>query len=287
MAEASTAIPVEEGISRWPAPAKLNLMLRILGRRPDGYHNLQSVFQFLDHGDELGFRVRGDGLIRLLGPTSDITPEDNLIIRAARRLATDSGTSLGADIWLEKRIPLGGGLGGGSSNAATTLVALNALWQTGLGRDELMRLGVQLGADVPIFIFGQAAWAEGIGEHLSALDLPCPWYLVLTPDCHVSTGAVFAAPELTRNALPSTIADFLKGARDNTCEPLVRRQYPKVDEAMRWLGNHTRPFLTGTGASIFGVFEDEAQARAILARAKGLFQGFVARGLNSSPLLEF
>lgn len=273
-------------MSHWPAPAKLNLMLHILGRRADGYHNLQSVFQFLDHGDLLHIRSRDDGLIQLQTPQPDIDPEQDLIIKAARLLARETDAHQGADIWLEKRIPLGGGLGGGSSNAATTLVALNRLWRLSLDQAALMQLGVRLGADVPIFIFGRTAWAEGIGERLTALELPCPWYLVLTPDCHVSTGAVFAAPELTRHAMPSTIAAFLKGARDNSCEPLVRHQYPKVDEAMRWLGAYTRPHLTGTGASVFGLFEEEAAARAVLAKAAGLFQGFVARGLNTSPLLE-
>lgn len=261
-------------------------MLRILGRRPDGYHELQSVFQFLDHGDGLRFRCRDDGLIQLKNPQPGIDPADDLITKAAQRLIQQTGTQLGADIWLHKRIPLGGGLGGGSSNAATTLVALNSLWQLGLGREALMQLGVKLGADVPIFIYGQTAWAEGIGERLSAMDLPCPWYLVLTPNCHVSTKAVFAAPQLTRNARPSTIAAFLQGARDNSCEPLVRQQYPKVDKAMRWLGQYTRPYLTGTGASVFGIFEDEHQARSILTKARGLFQGFVAKGLNRSPLLD-
>lgn len=273
-------------LAAWPAPAKLNLMLLVLGRRTDGYHNLQTVFQFLDHGDELRFRPRTDGQIALMTPQPGIPPEQDLITRAARLLNQETATKSGADIWLHKRIPLGGGLGGGSSNAATTLMALNQLWQLGLDTKALMRLGVSLGADVPIFVSGQAAWAEGVGEILTPLELPCPWYLVLTPDCHVSTGQVFADPELTRNARPSTIADFLRGARDNSCEPLVRQRYPRVDGLMRWLGQFTRPYLTGTGASVFGILETEAQAQRLLDAAKGHYQGFIARGMNRSPVLD-
>jgi 4-diphosphocytidyl-2-C-methyl-D-erythritol kinase len=261
-------------------------MLLVLDRRTDGYHNLQTVFQFLDHGDELRFCPRTDGHIRLMTPQSGIPPEQDLITRAALLLKKETNTARGADIWLHKRIPLGGGLGGGSSNAATALVALNQLWQLGLDTKALIRLGVTLGADVPIFVSGQAAWAEGVGERLNPLTLPCPWYLVLTPDCHVSTGQVFADPELTRNAQPSTIADFLLGHRDNSCEPLVRRKYPKVDGLMHWLGQFTRPYLTGTGASVFGILDTKAQAQRLLDAAKGRYQGFIAKGLNRSPLMD-
>lgn len=262
-------------------------MLRILGRRPDGYHNLQSVFQFLDFGDSLRVRCRDDGVIRLANPQPGIRPEDDLVCRAARALQQASQTPLGADIWLDKHIPLGGGLGGGSSNAATTLMALNRLWRLDLAQERLMQLGIRLGADVPIFLFGKAAWAEGVGERLTPMELPCPWYLVLTPACQVSTAAVFADPQLTRDTPPITIADFLRGARDNSCEPLVRDRYPLVDGLMRWLGRHTKPYLTGTGASVFGIFDDRTAAEAVLKQAKGLYQGFVAKGLNISPVLNY
>lgn len=279
----NTAAAAEPDI--WPAPAKLNLMLRVLGRRPDGYHLLQTVFQFLDYCDELHFRPTDDGRISLLTPQPGVEPEQDLTVRAALLLQKRSDCRLGAAISLTKRIPMGGGLGGGSSDAATTLVALNRLWETGLSRQELAETGLGLGADVPIFVHGHAAWAEGVGERFEPIELSCPWYLVIAPSCHVSTGAVFASPQLTRNAAPIRIADFLAGETGNSCEDLVRRDYPAVDEALEWLSGYGRPRLTGTGACVFLDFAGEAEAKAVLQLARERFTAFVARGLNRSPLL--
>jgi 4-diphosphocytidyl-2-C-methyl-D-erythritol kinase len=268
----------------WPAPAKLNLMLRVVGRREDGYHLLQTVFQLLDYGDQIQFQVNDTGRIRLMTPQAGVAPEDDLTLRAARLLQQSTGCAGGVDIRLDKRIPMGGGLGGGSSDAATSLLALNWLWGLGLEEGELAALGLRLGADVPVFVRGESAWAEGVGERLQSLDLPCPWYLVLRPACHVSTAAVFGAPDLTRNAPPITITDFMDGAQENAFAHLVRRGYPVVDQAFRWLGRYAEPRLTGTGACVFAAFSDEAEAMEVLLAAQGQFQGFVARGLNRSPL---
>ncbi len=279
----STVVRDEPAI--WPAPAKLNLMLRVVGRRSDGYHLLQTVFQFLDYCDALRFSVNRDGQVRLHTPLEGVAAEQNLLVRGARLLQERAGITQGADIWLDKRIPMGGGLGGGSSDAATTLVALNRLWRSGWSRAQLAELGLALGADVPIFVHGHAAWAEGVGEQLQPLDLPEPWFLCLTPECHVSTGAVFGAAELTRDAAPIRIADFLAGSIDNSCEPLVRSQYEAVDQAMNWLDQFAKARLTGTGATVFSQFPSQARARAVLERAQQqAFDGFVARGLNGSPL---
>ncbi|MBF0256097.1 MAG: 4-(cytidine 5'-diphospho)-2-C-methyl-D-erythritol kinase [Gammaproteobacteria bacterium] len=269
----------------WPAPAKLNLMLRILGRRPDGYHLLQTVFQFLDYSDELGFAVNASGRVRLLNPQPGIPSEQDLVVRAAELLQRQSQSRQGVDIQLHKRIPMGGGLGGGSSDAATTLLALNQLWELNWSRQRLAELGLQLGADVPIFVQGQAAWAEGVGERLQPIALPEPWYLCLTPACHVSTAAVFGSAELTRDASPIRIAAFLSGDRSNSCEALVRRQYPPVDAAMGWLERHGQARLTGTGATVFLDCADQSEAEGLLqlAQQQG-FAGFVARGMNQSPL---
>ncbi|HEC15394.1 MAG TPA: 4-(cytidine 5'-diphospho)-2-C-methyl-D-erythritol kinase [Sedimenticola sp.] len=269
----------------WPAPAKLNLMLRILGRRPDGYHLLQTVFQFVDASDELYFRVRRDGLIRRLSPLAGVPEDQDLVVRAARLLQQEAGVVAGADIRLEKRLPMGGGLGGGSSDAATTLVALNRLWDLGLGAEQLAGLGLRLGADVPVFIRGQAAWAEGVGESLSPVDLPEPWYLILVPPCHVSTAEIFADPELTRDSPRITIADFLSGRAENDCLAVVRRHYPPVADALDWLGRFAEPRLTGTGGCVFAAFEDEGSARSVLRQLRGNCQGLVVRGMNRSPLL--
>ncbi len=270
----------------WPAPAKLNLFLHITGRREDGYHLLQSVFQFLDHGDAITIEARSDGVIRRLNALAGVTEEQDLVIRAAQALKAAAGdASLGADIRVEKRLPMGGGLGGGSSDAATVLVALNHLWGLGLSEERLAAIGLQLGADVPVFVRGYAAWAEGVGEHLQPVELPEPWFVVIAPAVEVATAAVFGDPELTRDCPPITIRDFLEGRGTNVCEPLVRRRYPEVDEAMQWLGQYAEPRLTGTGACLFARFDDEVTAREVFSRLPEGWQGFVAQGKNRSPLM--
>ncbi len=270
----------------WPAPAKLNLMLRIVGRRPDGYHELQTVFQFIDSSDLLAFRPRSDGLIRRIEDIPGLPQEQDLIVRAAHLLRERTGCEDGVDIRIQKRLPMGGGLGGGSSDAATTLVALNRLWGLGLVRDDLAELGLRLGADVPVFVRGRAAWGEGVGECLRPVDLPCPWYLVLVPGCHVSTAAVFNAAELTRDAPRITIRDFLAGEQGNACVPVVRRNHPKVVQALDWLDRFGEGRLTGTGACVFAQFDDERSARDLAQQAGPEFTAFVARGMNRSPLLD-
>jgi len=270
----------------WPAPAKLNLMLRILGRRPDGYHRLQTVFQFIDRHDRLFFERRDDGRIRRTSNHAGIPEESDLVVRAARLLEERTGSRLGVDIRVEKHLPLGGGLGGGSSDAATTLVALNRIWGLGLTECELMGLGLALGADVPIFIYGRAAWGEGIGEVLTPIDLPEPWYLVLAPRCEVATGAVFSDGKLTRDSAPITMSGFIAGDDRNDCLAVVRRRYGEVAAALDWLATVGRPRLTGTGACVFCAFATAAQARAACSLAPSRFSAFVARGMNRSPLSE-
>jgi 4-diphosphocytidyl-2-C-methyl-D-erythritol kinase len=270
---------------RWPAPAKLNLMLRVVGRRADGYHSLQTVFQLLDYGDELRFGVRHDGAVVRSGTVEGVPPETDLVVRAARALQSATGCTAGADIALHKRLPMGGGLGGGSSDAATTLHALNRLWRLGLGVDELAAIGLRLGADVPVFVRGHSSWSEGVGEVLTPIVLPPAWYLVVRPPCEVSTRDVFADPELTRNSPLMTIADFLAGAWGNDCRPVVEQRYPPVAEALRWLGRFTLPRLTGTGSCVFGVFATEQEALGVLAQLPERFAGFVSRGIDRSPVL--
>ena len=268
----------------WPAPAKLNLMLRILGRRPDGYHQLQTVFQFLQQSDTLDFCVRSDGRVQRTQALADVPEETDLTLRAARLLQAHTGCTRGADITLHKQLPLGAGLGGGSSNAATVLVALNQLWQCGLNRTELAQLGVQLGADVPVFVQGQAAWAEGIGEQLQPLTLPEPHYLVLVPNCQVSTARIFADSQLTRDAAAITIRDFIAGERDNHCLPVVLRQFPPVADALHWLQQFAPASLTGTGACIFAEFSSPEAAQQVLAQCPADCSGFITSGCNQSPL---
>lgn len=270
----------------WPAPAKLNLMLRIVGRRADGYHELQTVFQFLDYQDQLVFIPRDDGRISLRKPLPGVAPEQDLTVRAAQLLKKKSKTPLGVEIQVDKKVPMGGGLGGGSSNAATTLLALNQLWNTDLSPLELAELGIKLGADIPIFIHGHAAWAEGVGDKFSDIELPEPWYLILIPNCHVSTAEIFASPDLTRNSPRIKIRDFLQGVRSNDCLPVVRGRYPMVAKALDWLSGFAQARLTGTGACVFAEFNTQTAAHRVFLQLPDDIQGFVARGLNRSPLLE-
>lgn len=271
---------------RLPAPAKLNLMLRIVGRRDDGYHLLQTVFQFLDHCDWIRLHPRGDGRIHRATPLPGVPEEMDLTVRAARALQEVSGIACGVTIEIEKNLPLGGGLGGGSSDAATTLHGLNRLWRAGLSIDELAEVGLRLGADVPVFVRGRSAWAEGIGEVLVPLELPEPWYVVVVPDCQVATGRVFAAPGLTRDNKPIKIADFLAGQQENHCLPVVAGWYPEVGSAMSALSRFSPAKLTGTGACVFAEFSLESEAREVAAILAGAWRTFVARGINRSPLLR-
>ena len=271
----------------WPAPAKLNLMLRITGRRPDGYHELQTVFQFLDLCDELDFRVREDGEVRRFDPLPGVAVEADLTVRAARLLQDSTGAAPGVDIALRKRLPMGGGLGGGSSNAATVLHALNCLWECGLDAAGLATLGLCLGADVPVFVHGYAAWAEGVGECLRPINLPESWYLVIVPDCHVATGEIFSAPELTRNSCPIKISDFIAGDRRNDCLPVVRGRYPEVARAIEWLEEHAEARLTGTGGCVFAEFASASVAEQIRQQVPAGWHAWVARGCNCSPLREW
>ncbi|MGJ7457209.1 4-(cytidine 5'-diphospho)-2-C-methyl-D-erythritol kinase [Halomonas sp. MA07-2] len=270
-----------------PAPAKLNRLLHIVGRRSDGYHELQTLFQFLDHGDTLHLRRREDGELRLTPELPGVAREENLIMRAARLLQTESGCRLGADLRLEKRLPLGGGLGGGSSDAATALLGLDALWGLGLSLERLAELGLSLGADVPVFVHGHAAWGEGVGERLTPVVLDTPWFVVIHPGVAVSTPGVFGADELTRHTPPITMARALQGGAPswrNDCEATVRALYPPVAEALDWLSARAPTRLTGTGACVFARLARESDADRLLGEIAGRWQAFKARGLNRSPL---
>jgi 4-diphosphocytidyl-2-C-methyl-D-erythritol kinase len=276
-------------LSVWPAPAKLNLFLHIVGRRSNGYHELQTCFQFIDLCDEVRIRVRTDGRILRGAGAQDVPPDADLSIRAARLLQQASGVAMGADIEVHKRIPMGAGLGGGSSDAATTLRALDQLWGTRLSVDRLAELGLQLGADVPVFVRGQAAWGEGVGERLTPLaGHAAPReanYLILKPNVSISTQAVFQDPELTRNTPPITIAGFLQAGGRNDCEPVVRRRYPAVAEALDWLSRFGMARLTGTGACVFVDCGSAGRGREILSEVPPQYEAYLVRGLNTSPLL--
>jgi 4-diphosphocytidyl-2-C-methyl-D-erythritol kinase len=263
------------------------LFLHITGRRPDGYHLLQTAFQFLDYGDRLQFEVTESPDIQLMTASDDVPEEDNLIVRAARCLQQATGTQQGARIGIDKCLPMGGGLGGGSSNAATTLVALNFLWKTGLDQTNLARLGLELGADVPIFVAGYAAWAEGVGEALTPISPAEPWFVVIKPRCHVSTKEIFCDPELTRDCEPIKISRFLSGEGSNVCEPIVKKHYGEVAEALDWLAQFAPPRMTGTGACVFAAFDSQQQAQQVMAALPTDWQGFVAKGCNQSPLARF
>jgi 4-diphosphocytidyl-2-C-methyl-D-erythritol kinase len=281
---AMTQVPLGKPAS-WPAPAKLNLCLHIVGRRSDGYHLLQSAIQFIDLCDQLRFYRRPPGLIeRVSGPT-DVLPEADLVIRAARLLAATGGSSFGVGIELDKKIPMQAGLGGGSSDAATVLVALNRLWNVGLTVDQLSELGLKLGADVPVFVRGEAAWMEGNGEVLTPADFETPAYLVIKPAVAVSTAEIFHASELTRNTPVTTIRAFREQGGHNDCAATVCGRYPKVAEALDWLGKYAPAKLTGTGACIFAALPDAQAANRVRAQMPAEWQGFVVQGLNRSPLL--
>ncbi len=268
----------------FPAPAKLNLFLHVVGRREDGYHLLQTAFRFIDFGDDLSFTVRDDGAIRRVTALPGVTAEQDLSIRAAWALQSASGCRLGADIGILKRLPMGGGLGGGSSDAATTLIVLNRLWHTGLSRSLLQQLALTLGADVPVFVFGQNAFAEGIGERLQALSLPSAWYLILVPELAVSTAEIFSDVELTRNTNAITMAAFSVGQGRNDLAPVVCRRYPQVARHLEWLRQFGDARMSGSGACVFCAFHDEERARKVLAELPADMKGFVARGLDRHPL---
>jgi 4-diphosphocytidyl-2-C-methyl-D-erythritol kinase len=274
----------------WPAPAKLNLFLQIVGRRPDGYHELQTCFQFVDLCDELTIKVRADGQIRRGLDIPGVPESADLCMRAAHALQDASGSSQGADISLLKRIPIGGGMGGGSSDAASCLVALNHLWGLQWPSEKLAALGLKLGADVPVFVHGRVAWAEGVGERLTPLYPPLAPveanYLILKPNVYVSTAEVFQDPELTRNSAPITIHGFLASGGRNDCLGVVRRRYPEVAHALDWLSLFGSARLTGTGACVFLACETMDLAQEIMREVPQEFEGFLARGLNDSPLLE-
>lgn len=278
---------MSQEISRnWPAPAKLNLFLHINGRRSDGYHELQTLFQFVDCCDQLDFRVTDTPELILHSTMSAVVADnDNLILRAAKSLQQATGFNGGAEIWLDKRLPMGGGLGGGSSDAATTLVALNRLWNTQLSHDELAAIGLKLGADIPVFIHGFAAFAQGVGERLQAINPAELWYLVIAPDAHVSTAAVFQDPLLPRNTPKLGIDTLLSQPWANDCQELVVSKYPQVAKALGWLLEYAPSRMTGTGACVFGEFSSQQQALAALAKLPSDMQGFVAKGMNISPLI--
>ena len=270
--------------SSFPAPGKLNLMLRVLGRRADGYHLLQTVIRFIDYGDTITFHVRADGVLERTNDVPGVPPGEDLTLRAARLLQQATGTRLGASITVEKRLPLGGGLGGGSSDAATALLALNHLWHTGVARERLLALALELGADVPVFVFGENALAEGIGERLTRLDLEEAWYVVLTPPVHVPTARIFGDNQLKRDSKPITMHAFSAERAGNDLEPVVCREFPEVARHLEWLRREAPAWVTGSGACVFAAFPDERAARAVWVRVPGGMHGFVARGLARHPL---
>ena len=272
---------------RFPAPAKLNLFLHVVGRRADGYHLLQSVFRFIDHADGVYLSLRDDGRVVREGDLPGVPEDADLTVRAARLLQAHAPAGAGVSIRLDKVLPMGGGLGGGSSDAATVLLALNRLWQVNLSREALQRLALQLGADVPVFVFGQTAFAEGVGEILRPVDVPPAWYVVLTPPVAVPTAAIFAAPELTRNTPALKIAPFSAGAGRNDLQPVVVKRYPEVARHREWLGQVGEARMTGSGACVFASFETEAAAHDVLRQLPPTMRGFVAQGLDRHPLYDY
>ncbi|MGH8140852.1 MAG: 4-(cytidine 5'-diphospho)-2-C-methyl-D-erythritol kinase [Steroidobacteraceae bacterium] len=270
--------------TRWPAPAKLNLFLHVTGRRPDGYHELQTIFQLIDFCDTIAISVREDGRIERVAGPSLVEPDADLAVRAARALQEASGCRLGASLRVLKRIPLGGGLGGGSSDAATVLLALNELWGCAAPLDELARLGLPLGADVPVFVRGSSAWGQGVGEDLRPLELPERWYVVIHPGVQISTRDVFQSPELTRNSPLITIRAFFESGGRNDCEPVARARSPEVADALDWLARFAPARLTGTGSCIFAACASAIEAERLAAHVPDRWRSFVARGLNVSPV---
>ena len=293
---------IESGLIELPAPAKLNLFLHVVERRADGYHELQTVFQFLDLADRVRIARRDDALLRRTAAIPGVEEADDLAMRAARLLRDESGIEAGADIAVEKRIPLGGGLGGGSSDAASVLVGLDRLWGLGMGTDQLAAIGDKLGADVPVFVRGLAAWGEGTGERLVPITLEEPWYVLVVLPVAVSTAGVFQAPALTRNTPRIRMKDLLRGesgtpespvrierllvSARNDCEPVVREMHPEVGEAIDWLSQHARSRMTGTGATVFAPFRSRERAVEVADDAPPPWRGLVARGLNQSRLLD-
>ena len=283
---------------RLSAPAKLNLFLHISSQRDDGYHNLQTVFQLLDYSDEITLEVRDDGQIKRLKGLEHVPEELDLCVRAAKLLQEKTKSSFGVNISIDKKLPIGGGIGGGSSDAATVLQGLNTLWECGLSHQELADLGLQLGADVPVFVLGHSAWAEGIGEQIKPIKLPEKWFLVIHPKISVSTAEIFADQALTRDCEPITIARFLKGIMSNknsnqfsnqvsnVFEPVVRNKYPQIADALDWLSNFSKARLTGTGSCLFASFDSKIQAQKVLDELPKKWQGFVAKGVNQSPLFQ-
>ena len=270
---------------KYPAPAKLNLMLRIVGQRADGYHLLQTVFQFVDLCDWISFHPVDDGRVSLQKPLAGVAEADDLTVRAANLLKAETGCELGVSIAVEKNLPMGGGLGGGSSDAATTLVVLNKLWQLKLSTEKLMTLGLSLGADVPIFVYGHSAWAEGVGEKIEKITVPEQWVVIIKPDCHVNTGEIFSTKELTRNSKSIRIADFVAGQHQNDCIAVVCQRYPSVQSALADLADFSEARLTGTGACVFAQFDSQELADRAYQSLKSKWQVYLAKGINESPLL--
>lgn len=282
-------LPALRSLRDCPAPAKLNLFLHVTGRRADGYHLLQSAFQLIDRCDVLHFTVRDDGVIRRTTEIEGIEHDSDLIVRAARLLQHATGSRYGADIAIDKKLPMGGGLGGGSSDAATTMMALNHLWQTGLARTDMMQLGLQLGADVPFFLFGSNAFAEGIGEQLVRLETPACWFLVIEPGVSIPTPVIFASSELTRNSKPVRMLDFsgaLVGYGRNDLQAVATTLFPPVDEAIQWLGGPGVARMTGSGACVFRAFDTEAEAVAVLEKVPQRWTAWTAKALSQHPLAQ-
>jgi len=281
----ASAAPPGAGWLWFPAPGKLNLMLRVLRRREDGYHELQTVFRLVDRADLVGVRVRGDGRVSRVGEVTGVPEADDLALAAARLLQSEAKVRLGADLTLDKRLPVGGGMGGGSSDAATVLLVLNRLWGAALDRPALAALARRLGADVPFFVFGRNAWGEGIGERLTPIEVEPAWYAVLVPPVAVSTARIYADPALTRQREPLTIPRFFRGPGANDLEPVATRRHPEIAVHLAWLrARAPQAHMTGSGACVYAEFATESEARAVLAQLPDTMRGFVTRGLDRHPL---
>ena len=273
-------------LTRYPAPAKLNLFLHVVGRRADGYHLLQTAFTFIDRCDFLTFAPRSDGVVeRVMGP-EEISPDKDLCVCAATLLRAKTGTSLGVSISLEKNLPTGAGLGGGSSDAATTLIVLNRLWNLNFSRERLQEIALELGADVPVFVFGQSAFAEGVGEKLTAITVPPAWYVVLTPPVYVATASIFADHDLTRNSIPIKILDFSSASLRNDLEPVAVRRHDEIRQYLQWLGSYASARMTGSGAAVFAAFARRDEAEQVLNAKPEAITGFIAAGWPRHPLAD-